>query len=31
VAVLKRQKGDRWKGYFDVDQVLPLERLRQAE
>jgi bifunctional non-homologous end joining protein LigD len=26
-AVLKRQKGDPWKGYFDVDQVLPLERL----
>ena len=26
-AVLKRQKGDPWKGYFAVDQVLPLERL----
>ena len=30
-AALKRQKADPWKGYFDVDQVLPLERLRQAE
>jgi bifunctional non-homologous end joining protein LigD len=26
-AGLKRQKGDPWKGYFEVDQVLPLERL----
>jgi bifunctional non-homologous end joining protein LigD len=27
---LQRQKTDPWQGYFDVDQVLPLERLRQA-
>ena len=26
-ALLKRQKTDPWDGYFDVDQVLPLERL----
>ena len=25
--LLKRQKADPWKGYFDVDQVLPIERL----
>jgi bifunctional non-homologous end joining protein LigD len=24
---LRRQKADPWKGYFDVDQVLPLEKL----
>lgn len=28
VAVLKKQRTDPWKGYFDVDQVLPLEKLR---
>ena len=28
-AALKRQKSDPWAGYFDVDQVLPLERLRR--
>ncbi|MCB1486484.1 MAG: DNA ligase D [Bauldia sp.] len=27
-ALLKRQKADPWEGYFDVDQVLPLERLK---
>jgi bifunctional non-homologous end joining protein LigD len=27
-ALLKRQKADPWAGYFDVDQVLPLDRLR---
>jgi bifunctional non-homologous end joining protein LigD len=26
-AVLKKQRSDPWKGYFDVDQVLPLDRL----
>ncbi len=25
--LLARQKGDPWRGYFDVDQVLPLDRL----
>jgi len=25
--VLKRERTDPWKGYFDVDQVLPLEKL----
>jgi bifunctional non-homologous end joining protein LigD len=25
---LKRERTDPWKGYFDVDQVLPLEKLR---
>jgi bifunctional non-homologous end joining protein LigD len=29
-AALKKQKGDPWKGYFDVDQVLPLERLSKG-
>jgi len=28
VATLKKQRTDPWKGYFDVDQVLPLEKLR---
>ncbi len=28
VTTLKKQKADPWAGYFDVDQVLPLERLR---
>lgn len=27
-ALLKRQKKDPWDGYFDVDQVLPLEKLK---
>jgi len=27
-ALLKRQQTDPWAGYFDVDQVLPLEKLR---
>ena len=27
-ALLKKQKTDPWKGYFDVDQVLPFERLK---
>jgi bifunctional non-homologous end joining protein LigD len=27
-AALKRQRSDPWKGYFEVDQVLPLEKLR---
>jgi bifunctional non-homologous end joining protein LigD len=27
-AALKREKADPWAGYFDVDQVLPLEKLR---
>ncbi|MEQ9689788.1 MAG: hypothetical protein RLO48_08670, partial [Bauldia litoralis] len=27
-TLLKRQKADPWEGYFDVDQVLPLERLK---
>ena len=26
-AALKRQKSDPWAGYFDVDQVLPLDKL----
>ena len=26
-ALLKRQKSDPWDGYFDVDQVLPLDKL----
>ena len=25
--LLKKQKTDPWAGYFDVDQVLPLEKL----
>jgi bifunctional non-homologous end joining protein LigD len=29
-AALKRQKTDPWRGYFEVDQVLPLERLRKT-
>jgi bifunctional non-homologous end joining protein LigD len=29
-AALKRQKADPWQGYFEVDQVLPLERLARA-
>ena len=28
--LLSRQKADPWAGYFDVDQVLPLEVLREA-
>jgi bifunctional non-homologous end joining protein LigD len=27
-VALKRQKSDPWAGYFDVDQVLPLDKLR---
>ena len=27
-AMLGRQRTDPWKGYFDVDQVLPLDRLK---
>ncbi len=27
-AALKREKKDPWAGYFEVDQVLPLEKLR---
>jgi hypothetical protein len=26
--VLKRERTDPWKGYFNVEQVLPLEKLR---
>jgi bifunctional non-homologous end joining protein LigD len=26
--VLKRERSDPWKGYFEIDQVLPLEKLR---
>ena len=28
VAMLKKQRSDPWKGYFDVDQVLPLDKLK---
>jgi bifunctional non-homologous end joining protein LigD len=28
VAVLKKQRADPWKGYFEVDQILPLDKLR---
>ena len=26
-SLLKKQKSDPWAGYFDVDQVLPLDKL----
>ncbi len=29
-GLLKRQRQDPWAGYFDVDQVLPLEKLKRG-